>query len=125
MLTYEYADTQKTVIAASDGRSIPCDPKNTDYAALVASGVVIGGYIPAAVTIPKRYSKAALFAAMTDAEYATFSAVQSQQPARERAIFEHATEIAEDHALFPKFDALLRGAYGGPRAIGLLNAARI
>ena len=47
-----YANALHTMIDAGDGRFIPCDPANADYAALLASGVEILPYVaPAAPPI--------------------------------------------------------------------------
>jgi len=46
----KYANAEKTVIDMEDGRFIPVDPTNRDYAAMVASNVAIGAYVPPALS---------------------------------------------------------------------------
>ncbi len=43
-ITYRWADSDQTVVFSSDGRFIPADENNTDYAALLRSGEVIEAY---------------------------------------------------------------------------------
>ena len=71
------------------------------------------------------YSKAQLFAAMTDAEYGQWVAAQAAFPARQQAIFDHAAVVESDHALFPSLRAAMVSAYGENRTAELLASAEI
>lgn len=56
-----YLDAAHTIIDAGDGRMIPTDPRNSDYAAILAAGTEIAAYEPPAVDLyayaaAKRYS---------------------------------------------------------------------
>lgn len=82
-------------------------------------------YGPEPSTVPVTYSKAYLFYAMTDAEYATFETVFAQQPARLRAIFAGASVIETDNPLFPTLEALMIASYGAERTAALLHDALI
>lgn len=86
-----------------------------------------GALVPLpAPPVLRRYSKPKLFAAMSDDEFALFSSIESQQPAREQAIFANASEINQDFgSLFDKFEQLMLTAYPNGRGQQLLDAARI
>lgn len=79
--------------------------------------------IEKALEPPKRYSKKALFEAMTEAEYAKFETYETQQSKREARMFREATELHEADAGFPKVLSLMQAAYGEDRASELLAAA--
>lgn len=80
--------------------------------------------LPAPVAVT-RYSKRALFAAMTDDEYAVFAAVEAQQPPRSRRIFAEAQELIDCDQDFGLFEALMSSAFGDDRAAALIEAARL
>ncbi|MEF2554053.1 hypothetical protein VQ042_22385 [Aurantimonas sp. A2-1-M11] len=73
--------------------------------------------------LPKRYSKKALFEAMTDEEYETFELVEAQQTNRDRRIFREASELNEADQGFYQVQHLLSGTYGEARASELLKSA--
>jgi hypothetical protein len=134
MKHYTYASSNADTIRVPIGGTgavmwVPRDPQNSEYARVLAEveageAVLTADNPTPPVSAQIRYSKVQLFAAMTDAEYATFEQVQQLQPARERAIFSSATEINGADPLFPKFEQLMRAAYP-TRADILLAAARI
>jgi ethanolamine utilization microcompartment shell protein EutL len=91
------------------------------WEALHSSGVEIAAFVP---PVQHRvFSKRRLFLALTDDEYATFAAIEAQQPARDRRAFAEATELDEADADFPQFLALMHHAYGEERAVEILDAA--
>ena len=47
-----YTNADHTTIDAGDGRMIPVDPRNSDYAAIVAAGTPIAAYTPPPPTVP-------------------------------------------------------------------------
>lgn len=74
---------------------------------------------------PRRYSKKALFEAMTDAEYETFESTEAGQSARDRRVFREATELDERDPGFAKVLGLMNAVYGEARAAELLSKARL
>lgn len=46
----KFVNSDETLIATGDGRFIPTDPANSDYAAIIAAGVSIGSFVPPAPT---------------------------------------------------------------------------
>ena len=45
-MTYHYADPDHRWIAGPSGQTIPADPANADYAALLATAEPIGAFVP-------------------------------------------------------------------------------
>lgn len=74
---------------------------------------------------PKRYSKKALFEAMTKAEYDTFETVEAQQGKKDRRVFREATELNEADPSYPQFFGLMNSVYGEARTAELLAAAAL
>jgi hypothetical protein len=52
MKTYRYLSDDKRTIVCSDGRFIPADPGNRDYAELLASKEAIADYVPSPPPAP-------------------------------------------------------------------------
>jgi hypothetical protein len=50
MISYTWADENNTVIASTDGRHIPADPRNPDYADLLRLGIAPSPYVAPAPT---------------------------------------------------------------------------
>lgn len=125
-MQYRYANELNTVVEAisEDGasRMIPAEDWNPEWVALEAGGAEIAAYVPPPGP-PRRYSKRQLFGAMTDAEYDLFQQAEAQQSERKRAVFRHATELAENDADWSEFLALMTAAYGEARSAELLEAA--
>jgi len=94
--------------------------------AAVAAGQHMGAVTDAdpAPPLTAVHSKARMFAAMTDAEYAVFAAALAQQSLRVRAIFENAAELLADDPLFAQLAAAMAAAYGAARAAEILTASR-
>lgn len=44
----KFVSAENTLIDAGNGRFIPVDPENSDYAALIAAGTTVDGYAPRA-----------------------------------------------------------------------------
>ena len=74
---------------------------------------------------PAKWSKALLFAAMTDAEHAQFETAAAAFSARERAVFDGAAVLEESSPLWPQLAAALHANYGPARVAALLAAAAI
>ena len=74
---------------------------------------------------PRVFSKRRFFLALTDEEYATFEAIEAQQPARDRRAFAEAAELNEASEDWPQFLALMHATYGEARTAEILDAAAI
>lgn len=60
-MTYQWVDTRHSAIQASDGRLIPVDPDNRDYAELIASGASIAEMTIDLVTYATAKQEAVMF----------------------------------------------------------------
>ena len=56
-MVYTYVTADNSMIKDSAGKYIPCDPENSDYAALVAAGTVIMSYVAPPISVPASISR--------------------------------------------------------------------
>jgi len=110
------------------GRSVPFHARPDDPAehgrAIFAEAKKLGPAEPAArPPVPKTYSKRKLLGAMTDAQFAIFEETRAMQPARKRAIFDHATQLQSNDPDFPELVMLMKAKFGDEEAARLLSLA--
>lgn len=74
---------------------------------------------------PRRYAKAALFRAMTDAEVGTWEQIEPSFSARHVRIFNGATILDGSDDLFPVLRGAMVDAYGEARTSEILAAAEV
>lgn len=93
-MSWAYANTQGTALVSSDGStSVPCDPMNSDYQAVIASGAQIGAFV-APPAPPASCALWQLQAVMSPSQWAAAqTAVAALGNPAVSAFFEHGTNV--------------------------------
>lgn len=114
------------IVRAADGASVPPDPANLDYLALLAAvdaGDTIGDWqepTPAPLTM---ISKDAIWRRATDEEAELMEAALQSQSVRLRRIYEGATFISTEDELYGVLEGALVQLFGAVRAAELLGTS--
>ncbi|MBL8599249.1 MAG: hypothetical protein JNL14_16065 [Devosia sp.] len=113
------------IVRTSDGASVPPDPANLDYLALLAAvdgGDTIAAWRPPEPAHLRTISKDAIWRRATDEEAELMEAALQAQPVRLQRIYEGATFISTEDELYGVLEAALIGLFGPGRASELLES---